>query len=107
MPHTMTTPGLWPSMFFLERGWLSANNIVFLDADAATIVDTGYCIHAEQTLSLVRSCIGTRPLGRILNTHLHSATVAAMRRCRPRGPRYRPGLRQVRRNMWPTGTLKR
>lgn len=72
MPHTMTTPGLWPSMFFLERGWLSANNIVFLDADAATIVDTGYCIHAEQTLSLVRSCIGTRPLGRILNTHLHS-----------------------------------
>mgnify|MGYP000748442865 CR=1 FL=1 len=41
MPHTMTTPGLWPSMFFLERGWLSANNIVFLDADAATIVDTG------------------------------------------------------------------
>lgn len=68
----MTTPGLWPSMFFLERGWLSANNIVFLDADAATLVDTGYCIHAEQTLSLVRSCIGTRPLGRILNTHLHS-----------------------------------
>ena len=72
MQHTTTTPGLWPGMFFLERGWLSANNILFLDADAATIVDTGYCTHAEQTLALLRSTMGDRPLTRILNTHLHS-----------------------------------
>ena len=67
-PH----PGLWPGMSFLERGWLSANNTVFVDAASAAIVDTGYCAHAPQTRDLLHSSIGTRPLTRILNTHLHS-----------------------------------
>lgn len=65
-------PGLWPGMEFLERGWLSANNVVFVEADAAAMVDTGYCVHARQTVALVEAAIGARPLTRILNTHLHS-----------------------------------
>lgn len=60
-------------MFFLERGWLSANNVLFWDdAASATVVDTGYCAHAAQTVDLLQASIGTRCLARILNTHLHS-----------------------------------
>lgn len=57
-----------------ERGWLSANNVLHLPADGgpATVIDTGYALHATQTLDLVRARLGGRPLGRIVNTHLHS-----------------------------------
>ncbi|MCD2511068.1 MBL fold metallo-hydrolase [Comamonas endophytica] len=58
-------------MTVLERGWLSANGILFAGPDAA-LVDTGYCTHADQTLALVRATLGPQPLARILNTHLHS-----------------------------------
>jgi len=58
----------------LERGWLSANQAVFRAAEAspATVVDTGFCAHAEQTLALVDRAMDGAPLGRIVNTHLHS-----------------------------------
>jgi glyoxylase-like metal-dependent hydrolase (beta-lactamase superfamily II) len=58
----------------LERGWLSSNNIVFGAAPgvAATVVDTGYDSHAGQTLSLLAAHLGAEPLGRVVNTHLHS-----------------------------------
>lgn len=65
-------PGaLWPEMSVLERGWLSANGVLFAGLDAA-LVDTGYWTHAGQTVDLVRSALGAQPLARILNTHLHS-----------------------------------
>ena len=35
----MTLP---TSLRVLERGWLSANNVVFFDGDEATIIDSGY-----------------------------------------------------------------
>jgi glyoxylase-like metal-dependent hydrolase (beta-lactamase superfamily II) len=59
----------------LERGWLSANNIVLHGApgEGATVVDTGYVSHAEQTVALLGHAL--RPgesLVRIVNTHLHS-----------------------------------
>jgi glyoxylase-like metal-dependent hydrolase (beta-lactamase superfamily II) len=59
---------------FLERGWLSSNNVLFAgDAHAeATLVDTGYACHAEQTLALVGAALRGRRLDRIVNTHLHS-----------------------------------
>lgn len=60
------------SMRVFERGWLSANNILFIGRDATTLVDTGYATHAPQTLALVRHALGDRPLDRIVNTHLHS-----------------------------------
>ncbi|MDP9931507.1 MBL fold metallo-hydrolase [Variovorax paradoxus] len=60
------------NLIVFERGWLSSNNILFVGADETALVDTGYATHAEQTLALVESALGTRPLDRILNTHLHS-----------------------------------
>jgi glyoxylase-like metal-dependent hydrolase (beta-lactamase superfamily II) len=62
-----------PSMRFFERGWLSSNNILFLDEDGtASLVDTGYVSHAPQTEALLDAALAGRPLTRILNTHLHS-----------------------------------
>jgi glyoxylase-like metal-dependent hydrolase (beta-lactamase superfamily II) len=60
------------SMQVFERGWLSANNILFTGRDEATLVDTGYVTHAPQTLALVEHALRGRPLDRIVNTHLHS-----------------------------------
>ena len=60
------------SMQVLERGWLSANNILFLDGDEATLVDSGYVTHAAQTVALVERCLEGRRLARLLNTHSHS-----------------------------------
>jgi glyoxylase-like metal-dependent hydrolase (beta-lactamase superfamily II) len=58
----------------LERGWLSANQAVFRAAGAtpATVVDTGFSAHAEQTQALIAHALDGAPLGRIVNTHLHS-----------------------------------
>jgi glyoxylase-like metal-dependent hydrolase (beta-lactamase superfamily II) len=36
------------------------------------MIDSGYCTHAPQTLSLVETALGGRPLNLLLNTHLHS-----------------------------------
>jgi glyoxylase-like metal-dependent hydrolase (beta-lactamase superfamily II) len=60
------------SMQVFERGWLSANNILFIGRDATMLVDTGYVTHAPQTLALVQHALEGRPLDRIVNTHLHS-----------------------------------
>jgi glyoxylase-like metal-dependent hydrolase (beta-lactamase superfamily II) len=60
------------SMQVFERGWLSANNILFIGRDGSTLVDTGYLTHAPQTLALVEHALQGRPLDRIVNTHLHS-----------------------------------
>jgi glyoxylase-like metal-dependent hydrolase (beta-lactamase superfamily II) len=58
----------------LERGWLSANQAVFRPTAAApaTVVDTGFCGHAAQTLALIDRALDGEPLARIINTHLHS-----------------------------------
>ncbi len=70
---TQTAPALPAEITVLERGWLSANSIVFCGARSGTaVVDTGYCAHAAQTVALVDAALGGRPLARILNTHLHS-----------------------------------
>ena len=57
-----------------ERGWLSSNNVLFAGdhSHPSTLVDTGYCTHADQTVALVRQALGSRPLARVINTHLHS-----------------------------------
>ena len=59
---------------FVERGWLSANAIIFPQGPGSTpaIIDTGYVSHAEQTIALVESLIDGQDLRRIVNTHLHS-----------------------------------
>jgi glyoxylase-like metal-dependent hydrolase (beta-lactamase superfamily II) len=69
----MTRAVVLPStLTVLERGWVSSNNIVFDDGDNASVVDTGYGSHAEQTVQLVRAATAGKPLTRIVNTHLHS-----------------------------------
>ncbi|HEY9024504.1 MAG TPA: MBL fold metallo-hydrolase, partial [Burkholderiaceae bacterium] len=68
------TPDASLGLTVLERGWLSANQAVFAACGDAptTVVDTGFCAHADQTLALVDHALGGAPLGRIVNTHLHS-----------------------------------
>jgi glyoxylase-like metal-dependent hydrolase (beta-lactamase superfamily II) len=60
------------SMRVFERGWLSSNNILFVDAQETALVDSGYHSNAAQTVALVRHALGARPLDRLVNTHLHS-----------------------------------
>jgi glyoxylase-like metal-dependent hydrolase (beta-lactamase superfamily II) len=63
---------LGPGLRVLERGWLSSNNILLAGDEGATLVDSGHCVHAEQTVALLRHQLGTQPLREIVNTHLHS-----------------------------------
>lgn len=56
----------------IERGWLSANNIVFTGEAGTAVVDTGYVTHAAQTVGLIQQVLGIQPLDLVLNTHLHS-----------------------------------
>jgi glyoxylase-like metal-dependent hydrolase (beta-lactamase superfamily II) len=61
------------SMRVFERGWLSSNNVFFIDETHAALIDSGYATHAPQTLALVRQALGSeRTLDLIVNTHLHS-----------------------------------
>lgn len=56
-----------------ERGWLSSNNILITSAGGVSaLIDSGYCTHADQTVDLVERGLAGRPLGLLLNTHLHS-----------------------------------
>ena len=68
----MAMPDLPAGLQVFERGWLSANNILFTSSDKTLLVDSGYCTHAEQTLGLLESALGSRPLDTLVNTHLHS-----------------------------------
>jgi len=56
----------------LERGWLSSNNVVIRGREQAAVIDTGYAIHADQTVALVQASLAGTRLASILNTHLHS-----------------------------------
>lgn len=67
-----TPPQLPPTVRVFERGWLSANNILFIDGEDTALVDSGYVTHAPQTVALVESALQGRSLKRLINTHLHS-----------------------------------
>jgi glyoxylase-like metal-dependent hydrolase (beta-lactamase superfamily II) len=60
------------SLLVLERGWLSSNNIVFLEGEQAVLIDSGYVTHAAQTVALLQHALSGRRLTRLLNTHSHS-----------------------------------
>ena len=72
MPIPMPSSLLPPDIRVFERGWLSSNNILLLGQDNTALVDSGYASHAPQTLALVASALGDRPLDQLVNTHLHS-----------------------------------
>jgi glyoxylase-like metal-dependent hydrolase (beta-lactamase superfamily II) len=91
--HALNAMPLPTDLAVFERGWLSSNNILLHGADAAegaTLIDSGYVAHAEQTVALVRHAL--RPgqtLTRIVNTHLHSDHCggnAALQRAWPGAP---------------------
>jgi glyoxylase-like metal-dependent hydrolase (beta-lactamase superfamily II) len=65
-------PPLGPGLHVLERGWLSSNNVLLDGDDGATLIDSGHCVHAEQTVALLRQVLGGKPLRHLINTHLHS-----------------------------------
>ena len=56
----------------LERGWLSANNMLFQGRHGTALVDSGYSSHADQTVDLVAASLNGKPLDLLINTHLHS-----------------------------------
>lgn len=56
----------------IERGWLSANNVVLHADEGATVIDSGYGAHAGQTLELLAQALRGRRLARLVNTHCHS-----------------------------------
>jgi glyoxylase-like metal-dependent hydrolase (beta-lactamase superfamily II) len=56
----------------LERGWLSSNNVLIQGPKGTALIDSGYCLHAQQTLSLVQAALQGRALDTLINTHLHS-----------------------------------
>ncbi|CAG9175861.1 MBL fold metallo-hydrolase [Cupriavidus respiraculi] len=72
MMATASALALPAGMQVFERGWLSANNVLFVDDGGAALVDSGYVSHAPQTLALVQAGLAGRPLERLINTHLHS-----------------------------------
>jgi glyoxylase-like metal-dependent hydrolase (beta-lactamase superfamily II) len=56
-----------------ERGWLSSNNVLLRGGTETTLIDSSHCLHAAQTVALVRRAL--RPgeaLRTLVNTHLHS-----------------------------------
>lgn len=70
----------------LERGWLSANNVLLCDGDNATLVDSGYVTHQAQTLALVEQALQGRSLDQLANTHLHSDHCGGNRALQTRYP---------------------
>ena len=66
-----------PHLHFIQRDWLSCNQILLRDGEVAgsgtfTVIDTGYVKHQALTLQIVEHLIGDGQLKRIINTHLHS-----------------------------------
>ncbi len=64
-----------PGVDIFERGWLSANNVLLYGDEDVSLVDSGYCIHQQQTVDLVHHALkryGFSTLHKIANTHLHS-----------------------------------
>src|SRR5690606_17358940 len=76
----VAAPTLPGSLQFIERDWLSSNQVLGYEGDAAVVVDTGYAKHAALTVELVRRLVdqASAETGRsvrltgIVNTHLHS-----------------------------------
>jgi len=67
-----SSPPLPADVVVLERGWLSANNVLLTGPNGAALVDSGYATHSAQTVQLVAGALRGQPLTRLVNTHLHS-----------------------------------
>jgi glyoxylase-like metal-dependent hydrolase (beta-lactamase superfamily II) len=72
MPAMSASSADLTGIHIFERGWLSSNNVLIDDGDAAVLVDSSHVLHAPQTVALVQQALGGRRLSRVVNTHLHS-----------------------------------
>lgn len=72
MTPARDAPALPEGLQVWERGWLSSNSVLIDGPPGPTLIDSGYCTHADQTLALVSAALGQRPLAGLINTHLHS-----------------------------------
>ena len=71
--RTSSDSSAFQGLTLLERGWLSSNNIVLHgDGSGAVLIDSSHCLHADQTVALITHALGSEPLVRLVNTHLHS-----------------------------------
>jgi hydroxyacylglutathione hydrolase len=62
---------LTDELFFIERGWLNGNHLVFA-GKPRTLIDTGYIRDAAETESLIAQCgLGIEQVELIVNTHAH------------------------------------
>lgn len=63
-----------PQIHVFVRDWLSSNNILLKSDAGHVLIDSGYHLHADLTLQLLRSKsgLGGAPLARLVNTHCHS-----------------------------------
>lgn len=61
-----------PGLHVWQRGWLSSNVVLAVDAQSATLFDSGYHTHAAQLHALLAHTLGARALDRLVHTHLHS-----------------------------------
>jgi glyoxylase-like metal-dependent hydrolase (beta-lactamase superfamily II) len=71
----VTHPAVPEGLAVFERGWLSSNNVLLHGGpgEPAVLVDASHCLHAAQTVALVRGALAPgATLGRVVNTHLHS-----------------------------------
>ena len=69
MSDFSTVGPLWPEMRFVQRSWLSANNIVFNQGRTA-VVDTGYC--TEAAAEMLRYAFEDLGLHRVMARHFRS-----------------------------------
>ena len=69
MPDSLALPS---HIRVLERGWLSSNNVLIQSGDQSALIDSGYYLHAEQTVALLAAALPQSPLDVLVNTHLHS-----------------------------------
>lgn len=76
MPIQVTLNSLLPpNIHIVERGWLSANQVYLHDDTSVDVIDSGFCLHQQQTVALLQSYLARFPSLQtrlLVNTHLHS-----------------------------------
>ena len=63
------------NIHIVERGWLSANQVYLHDNALVDVIDSGFCLHQQQTVALLQSYLARLPSLQtrlLVNTHLHS-----------------------------------
>jgi glyoxylase-like metal-dependent hydrolase (beta-lactamase superfamily II) len=63
-----------PGITVIVRDWLNANHVLITGNEECALIDSGYGLHAQRTLELLRApqALGGRLLDRLINTHCHS-----------------------------------